>query len=121
MIVLLILLNICHWLADYSHLSTNKMLAAKKTGKPLMPIFQHAYMHATLMTCVLLFYTDARTAVLLWSFQLVTHFTIDVLKGKCNVWFPSVANPADKAHWYIFGFDQLLHQIVIIIMVSIVT
>ncbi len=84
-VTLLILLFLCHFLADYTHLSTKWMLDAKRIGKPLWPILCHAGNH-------------------------------DVLKGKCNVWFPSAANPANKLHWILFGFDQFLHAVVIILM-----
>jgi len=118
---LLIFLFIAHYIGDYSHLSTNWMLSAKRIGKPYLPIAAHALAHACLMTFICNIYTalpmmnykyDNCDSVFL--IQLSTHFAIDVLKGKCNVWFPSFANPANKAHWYVFGFDQLLHQIVII-------
>ena len=45
----LIILFACHWLADYTHLSTAWMLNAKRLGKPLLPIFAHALVHASLM------------------------------------------------------------------------
>lgn len=130
MIILLIALNICHWLADYTHLSTKWMLDAKRTGTPLYPIFCHACMHGILMFFVLigtLFFKEEKSisdlpydillVVKLTIFQVTTHFLIDLLKGKLNVWFPNVSNPINKSHWYIFGADQLAHQIIIILMV----
>jgi len=56
----------------------------------------------------------------IFFFQLFTHFCIDVLKGKLNVWFPSLSNPANKGHWYVFGADQLAHQIVIILQTALI-
>ncbi|MCX6185983.1 MAG: hypothetical protein NTU43_03160, partial [Bacteroidetes bacterium] len=50
---ILIGLFICHWLADYTLLSTAWMLNAKRFGKPLFPIFIHAAMHTMLMSLVL--------------------------------------------------------------------
>lgn len=114
---LLILLFFCHFLADYTHLSTSWMLNAKRLGTPLFPIFIHALVHATLMGWVIGFYTlNLELTVLLILFQLTTHFIIDVLKGKCNVWFPSASSPMNKLHWILFGFDQFLHALVIILM-----
>lgn len=120
MITLLILLNICHWAADYTHLSTKWMLDAKRIGSPLMPILSHACVHGMLMFFPLFFMLGSTwlVPILVW-FQIGTHFGIDVLKGKLNVWFPTVSNPANKSHWYIFGLDQLCHQLVIITMVQI--
>lgn len=125
-LILLIALNVCHWMADYTHLSTKWMLTAKRIGSPSFPIFCHALVHATLMGIVIFIFITSVTHVVsfplniefeLFVLQLSTHFLIDILKGKINVWFPSVSNPANIKHWYVFGFDQLLHQIVIILMV----
>lgn len=117
--LLLISLFICHFLADYTHLSTNWMLAAKRFGKPLFPIISHATVHAVLMGIVLIIFGIKGTV--LWQlivFELATHFVIDVLKGRMNGWFPSLQSPTNKWYWITFGFDQLLHAIVIIMMVE---
>jgi hypothetical protein len=112
---ILIGLFICHWLADYTHLSTDWMLNAKRLGKPLFPIFVHSSMHAILMFLFLVFFTNDLGLVLKLSlFQLITHFLIDVWKGRMNGWFPALQSPANKWHWIVFGFDQLLHALVII-------
>lgn len=117
MIKILILLNIAHWAADYTHFSTKCMLNAKRLGSPLFPIFTHAAIHAMLMSLVLgLFIGFTKDCAYLIILQLVTHFLIDVWKGRMNVWFPLLQSPANKLHWYIFGFDQFLHQIVLIAM-----
>lgn len=126
---LLITLFICHWMADYTHLSTTWMLNAKRFGKPLLPIFFHALIHSILMCfCLEIYFYNIldnynpfeKSLTLIYKlfiFQLMTHFIIDVLKGRVNVWIPTAANPGNKLHWYIFGFDQLLHAIVIILMI----
>lgn len=112
-------LFICHWLADYTHLSTAYMLNAKRIGKPLFPIFIHALVHTTLMFIFLLLCNIELNLVLELSLiQLVTHFLIDLWKGKMNSWFPSLQSPTNKWHWVIFGFDQLLHSLVIIFMTT---
>jgi len=114
---ILIGLFICHFLADYTHLSTSWMLNAKRLGKPLFPIFAHAGMHTILMFLFLVCFTNDLGLVLkLLAFQLITHFLIDVWKGRMNGWFPALQSPANKWHWIVFGFDQLLHALVIIAM-----
>lgn len=115
--LVLILLNITHWAADYTHLSTNTMLAAKRLGKPLLPIFYHAGVHYLLVSIVLAPFLLPKNLImyfLLCFFQLFSHWGIDVLKGRLNAWFPSLQSPANKFHWYIFGADQFLHQVVLI-------
>lgn len=117
--ILLIALNFCHLLADYSHLSRPWMLSAKKIGKPLTPILAHAGVHAVLMTIAIrsIGWVSPSLLVNLFLIQLFTHFAIDVLKGKLNVLIPSLTNPINVWHWIIFGLDQFLHQCVIIGMV----
>ena len=116
--LVLIALFFCHFLADYTHLSTAWMLNAKRLGKPLYPIFTHAFVHASLMLIALTLLFNVSGCVLagLFTFQLLTHFGIDILKGRMNGWFPSLQSPANKWHWIVFGADQYLHAIVIIIM-----
>jgi hypothetical protein len=113
---ILIALFICHFLADYTHLSTAWMLNAKRLGKPLYPIFTHAFIHASLMLVLLdlVFGFSGFKLAALFGFQLITHFLIDVWKGRMNGWFPTLQSPANKWHWIVFGFDQLLHALVII-------
>lgn len=122
MITLLILLNICHILGDYTHLSTTWMLTAKRIGKPIFPIFCHGLVHASLMWITLHLYlgeciVNLQIIEMVCLLQLVSHTGIDILKGRMNVWFPKFANPMNKAHWYLFGIDQLCHYLIIFLMV----
>ena len=98
--LLLIGLFFCHFLADYTHLSTAYMLNAKRLGTPLHPIFLHAFIHASLMLVFLALAVrlDSLLLTVLFLFQLVTHFLIDVWKGRMNGWFPSLQSPANKWH-----------------------
>lgn len=115
---ILIGLFICHLLGDYTHLSTAWMLNAKRLGKPFYPIFTHAFIHASLMLVLLalVFGFSGFKLAALFGFQLITHFLIDVWKGRMNGWFPALQSPANKWHWVVFGLDQLLHALVIIAM-----
>jgi hypothetical protein len=116
---ILIGLFFCHWLADYTHLSTAWMLNAKRLGKPLHPILFHAWVHATLMFVMLIPFIGLSGNIWwLFLFQLTSHFAIDVWKGRMNGWFPALQSPANKWHWVIFGADQFFHAVVIVIMAS---
>ncbi len=119
MTTILIGLFFCHFLADYTHLSNAWMLNAKRLGKPLIPIFTHAMVH-TLLMGIFLGCLGVQNAILLMAFQLLSHFLIDVWKGRMNGWFPALQSPANKWHWVIFGFDQFLHALVIILMAYLV-
>lgn len=114
-VITLIVLNICHWLADYTHLSTAWMLKAKQFGRPFFPIFVHAGVHALLFFTAIFALCGLDAALLAAAIQLPTHFIIDVLKGRMNGWFPPIQSPANKFHWWVFGVDQFLHQCVIIL------
>ena len=115
---ILVTLFFCHFLADYTHLSTSWMLNAKKFGKPLYPIFFHALIHSVLMllSLAIIFGIYGDKLMILFLIQLFSHFSIDLWKGKMNYFFPSLQSPANKWHWIIFGFDQFLHSFVIILM-----
>lgn len=117
-ILLTAALLLCHYFADYTHLSRPHMLAAKRFGKPLYPIFIHACVHGNLMgVALLLFNVDLSLVAGLVCLQVFTHFFIDVLKGRVNVWIPSVQNTKKVRHWIVFGADQYLHQMVVLLMV----
>lgn len=102
--LILIGLFFCHLLADYTHLSTTWMLNAKKIGKPFIPIMVHAMVHALLMGIFLSCF-GISNVIWLMVFQFITHFLIDVWKGKMNVWFPNLQNNSNKWHWIVFGTD----------------
>ena len=114
---LLSLLLICHFLADFTPLSTGWMLKAKQFGKPLFPILIHASVHAILMLVVLLFFTEPVKALQLAGIQLTAHFLIDTWKGRMSFWFPLLQDPTKTGYWALLGFDQLLHQLTIVGMV----
>lgn len=117
--ILLLCLGFCHFLADYTALSTPEMLAAKAKGKPLWPIFNHAYRHAFLMVLVLvlIFGLKGLLPYELFFIQLFSHFIFDTLKGKIAVWYPVTADPSKRPYWAIMGFDQFCHFAVICFMV----
>jgi hypothetical protein len=115
-LTLILLLFVCHWIADYTHLQTSWMLKAKMKGSPFFPIFIHALAHTVLMAICLIFFTSGQTLLLVLAIELVSHFLIDVWKGKMNIWFPSIASPTNQWHWIVFGFDQMLHHTIILIM-----
>ncbi len=114
MIITLLILNVCHWFADFTPLSTAWMLRAKRFGKPLFPILAHAGVHALLFFMAVFVLHGVENALLAAAIQLPTHFVIDVFKGRLNAWFPELQNYENKNHWLVFGADQFLHQSVII-------
>lgn len=120
---LLIALFTCHWLADYTYLSTIWMLKAKEFGRPLFPIFCHAVVQGFLMSFALYFFMERNSVLFisLISFQILSHFIIDVGKGRITYSYPITRDKMKYPYWILMGFDQLLHAIVIIIMAYIAT
>ena len=77
-----------------------------------MPIFHHSLIHTILVMVILVFYVaDLRQIIIGSTIILVSHFLIDVWKGRMNTWFPSLQNPVKKFHWWIFGLDQALQRL----------
>ena len=119
-ILLIAALNVCHWIGDFTHASRPWMLAAKRFGKPVGPIAVHAVVHALLMAIVCLVLVNEQAGVLAFAIQFPTHLAIDILKGRLNGWFPALQDPTKYPHWYVFGADQLAHQLVIMIITVLV-
>ncbi len=116
-------LLICHFLGDFTHLSTDRMQTAKAAGSPLTSILAHATVHATLVLIAV--WAIATTS---WSLVLVaagielgTHFAIDAFRARLEVRLPAVRDPSRRTHWYVFGVDQLLHGLVLLWIVVVVS
>lgn len=120
MLTLLIALNACHWIGDFTHASRPWMLAAKKSGRPLLPIAAHAGVHAVPMTLVGMALVGLESGLLIGAIQWPAHFAIDVAKGRSSALSPELQNPASYWYWWVFGADQYLHQLVMIGTVAIV-
>lgn len=107
--------NIAHFFGDYVFVN-DSMLKAKKLGNPILV---HSAVHSFLMSVSCLF-INPKAVFFIFSIQFVSHFLIDLLKGKLNYWFPSLSFPKNKSYWIVFGLDQFLHQLVIALQTLIV-
>ncbi len=111
---LLIVLLICHYLADFC-LTTPAMIRAKTDGRNVWPILLHAGIHAVLMgLCLLIWGVAWEMLLLLMLAELVSHFLIDTAKGRLTARFPELADMQQKPYWMLYGLDQLLHLLVIV-------
>lgn len=119
--IYLLILFICHFLADFTHLSRPWMLKAKAIGVPIWPIFLHGLVHGILMAAITLIFFNADAVMWVLFFQSFSHAIIDILKGRLNIWYPGLRNPSNIYHWYIFGFDQLLHTVCILYIYHVCT
>lgn len=116
MIILLVTLLICHYLADFCFTSPS-MIKAKADGRNLWPILLHASVHALLIgLCLLLWGIAWDLLLLLMSVELISHFLIDTGKGRLTSYYPLLADQHKKPYWMLYGFDQLLHLLIIVII-----
>ena len=113
-VILLIVLLVGHYLADFC-LTTPAMIRAKADGRKAGPILLHASVHALLVgVCLLVFGVSWKLLLLLMLAELVSHFLIDTAKGLLTARFPLLADQQKKPYWMLYGFDQLLHLLVIV-------
>lgn len=113
-LLLLIALLMCHFLADFC-LTWPALIRSKADGRNVWPILLHAAVHTVLMgICLFLFGVDWQMLLLLMLLELVTHFVIDTCKAAVSVRYPRLADVRQKSYWVLFGFDQLLHQLVVV-------
>lgn len=116
MTLLLVSLLVCHYMADYC-LTTPSMIRAKADGRRLWPIMFHASIHAGLVgLCMLLWEVSWRLLSLLVLLEFVSHFLIDTAKGRLTARYPVLADMQRKPYWMLYGFDQLLHLLVIVLI-----
>lgn len=114
--LLLITLLICHYLADFC-LTWPALIRSKADGRNVWPILLHAAVHAVLMGCCLLvFGVSMELAFWLMLLELVTHFVIDTSKAAVSVKVPLLADVRQKPYWVLFGLDQLMHQLVVVVI-----
>ena len=114
MTALLVALLICHYMADFC-LTMPVMIRAKADGKKLWPIVLHATIHALLMGfCLLAYGIEWQLLLMLMLLELLSHFIIDTTKARLTNRFSYWADMRYKPYWMLYGFDQLLHQLVIV-------
>lgn len=115
--LILILTFLIHWLFDFTPLSTKTMNEAKNMGNPIFPIFLHACLHGTGIFILLIFtQSDMNKAWLSAFFILITHFLIDLLKGKICYFNQEYLDYDNARYWMLLGFDQFLHSFCLILM-----
>lgn len=109
-------LLVCHYLADFCFTSS-AMIRAKADGRNPWPILLHAGIHAGLVGIVLLCWSVGwQRLLMLVLVELATHFLIDTAKGLLSARFPLLADSKRKPHWMLYGFDQLLHLTVLVLI-----
>lgn len=114
--LLLVALLVCHYLADFC-LTMPMIIRAKADGRALWPIALHATIHAVLIgLCLLVYGTVLQLLLVLMITELISHFIIDISKTQISIRFPYWSGNRHKPYWLLYGFDQLLHQMVVIVI-----
>ena len=114
--LLLAALLICHYLADFC-LTFPAMIRAKADGRSPWPIILHACIHAGLIgICLLLWGVSWKLLLILILLELVSHFLIDTAKGLFMAHYLILTDMKKKPYWMLYGFDQLLHLLVIVMI-----
>ncbi|MCK5410447.1 MAG: DUF3307 domain-containing protein [Gemmatimonadetes bacterium] len=120
---LLAFLLIGHFLADFTRLSTASMLRSKAVGTPPGPIGAHAGVHSGLVAVAVALVAGPGLGLvaLAAAVELVSHFAIDVGRGRIMRRFPPLGDPANSSFWSVLGLDQLAHALVLVGLVLLVT
>ena len=115
-VLLLIVLLACHYMADFCFTSPS-MIRAKADGRNPWPILLHAGVHAGLMgLCLLVWGVSWKLLLILALVEFVSHFLIDTTKGRLTAHFCILGDMQKKPYWMLYGFDQLLHLLVIMMI-----
>lgn len=115
---LLACLLLAHYLGDFTPLSTGRMLEAKAAGGPVSLIASHAGVQTILVALVVAVASgfDLRLLGVVTAIEFVTHFTIDLTRGRLGARFPRMRDPTNRAFWWVLGLDQLAHCIVLVLI-----
>jgi len=115
-VLLLMTLLACHYLADFCFTSPS-MIRAKANGRTAWPILLHAGIHAGLVSiCLLLWCVSWKSLLMLAFVEFVSHFLIDTAKGRLTAHYLILVDMQKKIYWVLYGFDQLLHLLVIVMI-----
>ena len=114
--LLLTTLLVCHYLADFCF-TTPAMIKAKADGRNPWPIMLHAGIHAGLVgICLLVWGISWKLLLILLLIEFVSHFLVDTAKGLLTAHYLILTDMKKKPYWMLYGFDQLLHLLVIVMI-----
>jgi hypothetical protein len=107
LVVLAAVFSVKHFLADFV-LQTRWIALGKDCRTDwVRPLLAHVTIHAGLALVIILVVTPRLWWLALIDF--VVHFGVD--RGKTVLGRSGRWSPDDARYWWLFGFDQLLHQL----------
>ncbi len=119
---LLVGLFAAHYLGDFTPLLTERMLAAKREGRPVGPVALHGTIHGALAAGAIGITAAPPLGVLGLgaAIVLVSHFAIDLGRAQFSARYAALRDSGHRAFWGALGFDQLLHGLVLIAVAAVV-
>lgn len=111
-----------HYLGDFTPLLTERMLAAKREGRPVGPMALHGIVHGALAAIAVGVTASPRlgTLGLAAAIVLASHFAMDLGRARLSARFPALRDSTRRAFWVSLGFDQLVHGLVLIWVATVV-
>ena len=121
-VLLLLGLFFGHFLGDFTHLATARMHNAKANGGPLFDIAGHAAVHGILVGLVVALLAAPAWTIILGAvvIELVTHFGLDAARARLGRRYSALNDPRGRTFWYVLGFDQFAHGLVLVALAAIV-
>ena len=118
LIVILVLLHVKHFLADFPLQNLYMLGKAKRGIDWILPLGAHCAVHATLSALIILAYKPQMVGLVVAEF--FAHFVIDRLKCLYRLphgtWAPEFRGKYLAKYYTAFGVDQLFHQLCYITM-----
>lgn len=116
LLLVLVLLQIKHLLADYVWQSETMVRKKGIYGDPVGAT--HSLLHAALTGLILLAVTPLTLPVVagIVLFEFVVHYHTDWCKDFLT--FRSETTPREKRYWILVGLDQFMHQITYIVVLA---
>lgn len=114
---ILILFQIKHLLADFAFQSSYMVMGKGLKGCAFIkPLASHCLVHVVLSAPIIYLFLGSNFMWLL-GLEFIIHFIIDRLKSGPRYGGRFSMGQSPKMFWFLFGVDQLLHQLTYILFV----
>lgn len=107
LVVLYIIFQLKHYLADYLWQNEYMLGKFKRVGY-ILPLSAHCGVHAVFTAAVALAVNPA-WAIPLALADFVLHFAMDRVKASPDIW--GKYRPHQRRFWLALGFDQMFHHL----------
>ncbi|MDX1578077.1 MAG: DUF3307 domain-containing protein [Gemmatimonadota bacterium] len=120
-VLLVSLLLVAHYLGDFSPLASARMQSAKAGNGSQIWILAHAGVHAALVLAAVAVVSRSPSLLLAAAgIEFGTHLFLDVTKMRLSRRSVALRDPTRAPFWYLHGFDQLIHGLVLVWIAALV-